>query len=308
MYLLKQLGDPLLDDVHEMLNSGRTDEGMDKLMFGLLHLRQTFAGEWQAFVKDSCRQHPVKDLLHKSPFTHRAYHKPRGYAGDAVMMDYVYALDQELGINTEQYTDIYRYELATPGCISVRERRNIAARYIDETARANPQARMLSVACGHLREVRLCENLDEDFRGTLFALDQDEESLEVVRKYMMEPRVRAVNASVRSILTRKLEIDAFDFIYSLGLYDYLNESVAKRLTAEMFRLLRPGGKLLLVNFSPNLYNIGYMEAFMDWFLIYRDEFDMAALTEEIDNSAIADSRIFRDPLKNLIFLEVERRS
>ena len=166
---------------------------------------------------------------------------------------------------------------------------------------------ILSVACGYLRESQLCEKLDSTFQGTLFALDQDEESLEVVRSYQLSPAVKAVGASVRAILTRKLALDSLDFIYSLGLYDYLNDPVAKRLTAELFQLLAPGGKLLLVNFSPNLYNIGYMEAFTDWFLIYRDEFDMAALTEEIGGDFIADSRIFRDPLKNLIFLEIQRK-
>ena len=31
-------------------------------------------------------------LLHQDPFTYRAFAKPRGYAGDAVMMDYIYGL------------------------------------------------------------------------------------------------------------------------------------------------------------------------------------------------------------------------
>src|SRR5262249_38418269 len=31
-------------------------------------------------------------VLHQDPFTYRAFSKPRGYAGDAVMMDYIYGL------------------------------------------------------------------------------------------------------------------------------------------------------------------------------------------------------------------------
>lgn len=37
-----------------------------------------------------CRAHPLHALVQQDPFTHRAASKPRGYAGDAVMMDYIY--------------------------------------------------------------------------------------------------------------------------------------------------------------------------------------------------------------------------
>ena len=35
--------------------------------------------------------HPLGELLHRDPFTRRGFDKPRGYAGDAVLIDYLYA-------------------------------------------------------------------------------------------------------------------------------------------------------------------------------------------------------------------------
>ena len=39
----------------------------------------------------------------------------------------------------------------------------------------------------------------------------------------------------------------FDVVYSTGLFDYLQQSTAQRLTWVMFQMLRPGGRLLIVD-------------------------------------------------------------
>ncbi len=61
-----------------------------------------------------------------------------------------------------------------------------------------------------------------------------------------------------------------DLVYAAGLYDYLPDSIAQALTARMFAMLKPGGRCYLVNFAPETYDIAYMDSYMDWQLIYRD--------------------------------------
>lgn len=88
----------------------------DTLVHDLHGLRQGLpSGIWYESATIGCRQHPVMQLLQQDPFTSRAFRKPRGYAGDAVMLDYIYAAEDgfalpdldkssELGRRINQYT------------------------------------------------------------------------------------------------------------------------------------------------------------------------------------------------------------
>jgi hypothetical protein len=71
-------------------------------------------------------------------------------------------------------------------------------------------------------------------------------------------------------------------------------------------MLEPGGKLVIANFLPTIEDIGFMEACMDWFLVYRDRFEMMGLTEFIKQSDIQDIKVSVEENQNIIFLEVVR--
>jgi SAM-dependent methyltransferase len=102
------------------------------------------------------------------------------------------------------------------------------------------------------------------------------------------------------------ELGTFDLVYSAGLYDYLNEDVAMTVTEAMFRSLRPGGRLLVANFAPELPDIGFMEAIMDWRLIYRDETAVATLADRIPSEDVAARSITRDRLGNVVYMTIDR--
>ena len=72
-------------------------------------------------------------------------------------------------------------------------------------------------------------------------------------------------------------------------------------------MLRSGGKLLVANFAVYPPESAYMEAFMDWWLVYRDEPQMRALTAEIAPSELAEVKLFRDSVDNVIYLSLTRR-
>src|SRR6185295_9427579 len=91
---LAALEQTLLDDVCEKLSCGRVEEGMNKLMPGLKARRLISDSREWAKVVEMCQWHPLRDLIYQDPFTHRAYHKPRGYAGDAVLLDYIYGREE----------------------------------------------------------------------------------------------------------------------------------------------------------------------------------------------------------------------
>jgi extracellular factor (EF) 3-hydroxypalmitic acid methyl ester biosynthesis protein len=62
----------------------------------------------------------------------------------------------------------------------------------------------------------------------------------------------------------------------------------------MFERKRPGGLMLIPNFLTGVLDTGYMEAFMDWRLIYRNHSDMMALAAALPRSAVADCQVFDD--------------
>jgi extracellular factor (EF) 3-hydroxypalmitic acid methyl ester biosynthesis protein len=242
-------------------------------------------------------------LVHQDEFTHRAFSRPRGYAGDAVMMDMIYS--KEEGYIAPEMSSIGRevFEYTTTAAASsgVRARREFIAELLDDTLRASYSSRILAIASGHLREASMSSAVRRGRFEKYLALDAD-----VVQRDYGRYGVTTQLADIRKMLTGKLELDSFDLIYSTGLYDYLNEKTAQRLTYHLFSMLDPGGKLVLANFLPSIDDIGYMEACMDWHLIYRDRFDMIGLTRLIQDDLISDLRVTTEENQNIVFLEVTR--
>lgn len=140
----------------------RSDEDVAETMTGIffvLNAIRQYVSEtsWKQFVTSECRQHPLMQLLHQDPLTMRAFIKPRGYAGDAVMLDLVYAGDDGFNLavseeNSELGRQIYHYILHSPAALAVRTRRRIISEKVNELATRTPGAHILSLACGHLRE------------------------------------------------------------------------------------------------------------------------------------------------------------
>jgi hypothetical protein len=90
------------------------------------------------------------------------------------------------------------------------------------------------------------------------------------------------------------------------LFDYLKADLAHLLLKALFAKLQGNGRLVLANFAPNNYGRGYIEAFMDWWLIYRDESEVDGLAALIDLHEILVKRMFRDAQGNMIWLELTK--
>ena len=145
-----------LDSANEQLLEGRIEGALDELFEDLRERREEKSQDWPAYTR-ACLNHPVCRLLHQDPFTYRAFAKPRGYAGDAVMMDYIYGLG-EAGQAARNATpldrSIFEYMDTRPSAKAVRYRRRLIAGLIDRVAERQAPG-VLAVAAGHLREVEL---------------------------------------------------------------------------------------------------------------------------------------------------------
>ena len=295
------------DSACEKLLKHDVHDGMTELSLALRDVRNKLdQKEWETFSSKVIR-HRIQQILHEDPFTRHAFLKPRGYPGDALLLDYMYGHKPPPEETSILGRAIFDYTTNTGFPLSVRSRRDILASAIDDTADRFASPKIVSVACGHLREAMISVAISTKRVTEFVALDQDQESLGHIAETYPNQNVRTLNASVRAIISRAVRLNGFHLAYAAGLYDYLVDRVATKLTTAMFEMLASGGRLLIANFAPSGRDIAYMETFMGWKLIYRNENDMNRLTSGIAPESILSQRLFWDEHKNVIYLEVEKK-
>src|SRR5579863_1113496 len=171
----------VLDVAQARLQEGRVALAMDELVEDLRARREEEPEDWPAYAR-ACQNHPIRELLHQDPFTYWAFSKPRGYAGDAVMMDYIYGLGEAKQAEQEATPlgrALFQAIGANPSVRAVRYRRQLIAGLIDRmAARANPS--VLALAAGHLREVEISRAMRAGCVRSYVAFDQDQASLAVI--------------------------------------------------------------------------------------------------------------------------------
>jgi extracellular factor (EF) 3-hydroxypalmitic acid methyl ester biosynthesis protein len=252
-----------------------------------------------------CRAHPLHALAQQDPYTERAATKPRGYAGDAVMMDFIYSGRPPEGAGAVGQAIFSATTRVSMG-LSVLYRRQLLKSLVDDVVATREAGRILSVASGHARELEGSLVQSPVFAGEVVALDQDALSCAEVARVHAGGRVHARCHGVRELLAGDLaaSLGAFDLIYSAGLYDYLPDTLAKRLTQRLAQMLRPGGRLLIANFVPCGSGRGYMELFMDWTLVLRDEAALRAIALAADPGGAMAMTSFLDPHRNVVYAEL----
>jgi hypothetical protein len=299
----------ILDRTLDALQGGGSvGEALTSLIGGLDERRATMPKpEWREWIASNVRPHAVRGVLLEDPFVRHSATRPRGYPGDAELLDFIYRSDNvrpRVAGASPLGQRLYRYSAETPAPEAVRLRSALAAAEIDRCAAHGRQPYVLSVACGHLREAPAVRSLPAGRLGRYVGVDQDRQSLDLVRREYGPLGVEAVEFPVRELIRSGNVLGRFDFIYVLGLYDYLSDEAGGRLLNRLFGLLNPGGKVWIANFTGDPWSAGYMEAMMDWWLVYRSPEQMAEFRSALPSGAIASSEVFLEPTGNVAFLEV----
>jgi extracellular factor (EF) 3-hydroxypalmitic acid methyl ester biosynthesis protein len=285
-----------------------TSELMDMLQV----LKQaTSAQVWENHILPAARAHDISRRMHECPFTRHSYSKPRGYPGDAGLIDFVYKHPDARGsveAATAAGRTVLNVTVNVPACQAVRRRKEVLARKIDEVANERSHAEVLAVACGHLREAESSIALKQGGIARLVATDQDQISLGKADRYRstLRSNIDVQNLTVRNFITAKHDLGTFDLVYAAGLYDYLDARLAARLTTTLFNLLKTGGRLLIPNFLTGLNQEAYMEVCMDWYLLYRTRAEIEAFANGIPRAEISRTDYFEDETGTIGYLEIQR--
>lgn len=300
----------LLDRTLGTLATGSPEHFSAELAAVLHRLREAAGAAWNEVIP-WVRRHPAVTIARECPITHHATIWPRGYPGDAGLLDMIYrhpaaALpapldDRARRLNTAVHS-------AAP-MRSVRHRRMLLADAIDDAAVTTPGAEILSLACGHLREAEWSAALASGAISRFIAADQDSASLAQLDIDYGDrfPVIAPTPLSVRDVLMgRTAMLGRFDLVYAAGLYDYLPEPVARALTERLFGLLHPGGRLLIGNFGTGIPEAAFMESVMAWPLIWRSAQELAALAAGIAPAAIASQQVWPDITGTCLYLDLRR--
>lgn len=233
------------------------------------------------------REH-IGRYLFQSPFTKRSYEKPRGYAGDYVMMSQIYANDAYAPTLFGSCMEKAVQSFGEPS--AVRNRSVYLSRKIFQFVKNNSgrSLKFLSVASGPAEEVRqlVSQLTQEELNHCEFnLLDQDESALQYAQKTILEEamqqnkkiNLKLVNRGIKEILVAGLGEHQYDMIYSAGLFDYFTDIVATKASQLLGRHLAKRGLLIIGNFNIESTNWFGMLALFDWSLILRSHDDLNRL-------------------------------
>lgn len=260
-----------------------------------------------ALTRLRARLHPH---VLQAPCIARSWHKPRGYAGDSGIMDMGYRNLRE-GV-TPLGRMLHQWFCLSHGGTAVRARRRWILLQMMRHGRTYPERwRALSVAGGSAWELR--DLLHESFlsrTADITVLDQDPIALEdaeagyevAAATYGRRAPIRFVQASIRDLLRGEVAVPEQDFVYSLGLYDYLDDRAATALTRRLHSLLAPGGQLVVGNYLHGTDSQPLIETLMDWHLTYRSPEAIAALATGLEGEV----RVEEDCTGTIGFLVLTR--
>lgn len=224
------------------------------------------------------------DQLQHGALLNRARFKPRGYAGDHVMLRQIcedWRCDHPLG----RLLDHYFQNHAAPK--AVRNRTRIVAEAIVERVRAmNDIVSVTSVGSGPAIDLLwAAESLLPEERRRLRAemLDLDPQALEESQQRLLPLLGRDKIVARRENLyrlprLREAESIRSELIACTGFFDYLNDEDAAALLGYLWQQLAPSGRLLVFNFAPHNPSRALMEWMGLWYLVYRDEQAMRDLS------------------------------
>jgi CRP-like cAMP-binding protein/SAM-dependent methyltransferase len=222
----------------------------------------------------------------RSRFAERAYYKPKGYAGDYLMMEMIYRNQPEGDGKLGALTDTWCLNSAASK--AVRGRRKLLCDQLESISRKKlaegMPIRIMNLACGSNRELfDFLHRCDATELIEATCVDADPHALEYtdqqVNVFPHQATIRLMNDNVVrwAVGGMRHQYGPQDIIYSAGLTDYLDRRLFQALIARCYQHLKPGGALIIGNFTPLNRNRVFMDRILHWKLIYRGAADIEEL-------------------------------
>ena len=231
----------------------------------------------------------------QNPFLERCLKKPRGYAGDFLMMEVGYlrwtAMEGGLaGAFDRYFADCYD---------NVRQRKiklvDTIRRYLVNRTSLGTPLQMISLGSGPCRE---WVDLDHERRTGAFhdvavnktrlvCIDKDPEALayglQRLKGNSLLESVEIVEADLFNFTQAERWRGAertYDFIYGVGIANYFYDATLQNIIAGAISLVKPGGELMITHKDGESFNFPVADWFCDWVFLKRSEHEFAAVFQE----------------------------
>ena len=255
----------------------------------------------------------------RSQIMKRGFEKPKGYPGDYQTLETIYdwktySSDHELGY----YFD--RYFLNNPYADAVRNRKNILRDMLVKYIRnSNKPLKILNLASGSCREIReLYQTSESNFLNKKVSysfLDWDDDALEFSRSQLKNICSSAKFNFIKEDIVEFTRTGSFfekngphNFVYSIGLADYLPDRVLKRIIKTSYDGLTDDGVFVLAHKDKEVeFSHIPPEWFCDWEFIQRSEADLLKLVDEAGLGKYH-CKLTRDATSQIFFVCLGRKN
>jgi extracellular factor (EF) 3-hydroxypalmitic acid methyl ester biosynthesis protein len=204
--------------------------------------------------------------------------KPRGYAGDYQMLDWICSgdcCDHPLGRAFDRYFQCQ----AAPQAVRSRTIQTAAALVTHCLQTDAARLHVVSLGAGPAIDIgQALSLLSEERRARLRVtlLDLDPEALDSAHRRLKPLLPSDAVECIRENLFRLPQrrhpekiLGSPSFLVCSGLFDYLGDVTATDMLRLLWQRLGEGGQLLVGNFMPHNPTRAYMEWIGNWYLIYR---------------------------------------
>lgn len=264
----------LLNEICDELITGNFLSGMERLCGILGEMRSDLtAADWNRFCRVTMARHPIHQVLREGPIAGEWLRSPPARSNNSRAFEMACGLTARPPRGTALGKTLFRWEYGLRFSETLRHRHQLVLRELTEIAKERENGAVLSLGHSHVKEPGLVQVLRRHEDPVLDGKD-----------------------------------GGFDFIYALDLFDHLDTQTIVDILPGIVSMLKPNGRLLAANLTPDVPEAAYLEACMAYWPSYRSELDVAALTAKVPEKQIASQCVFRDECGYTVFLEIERSS
>jgi hypothetical protein len=267
-------------------------------------LDTAFAKDWKLYAEippEGQRTHQLyfqlmlHDLLEENIEVNRhIYRKPLGYAGDFIMMNYIYNYHDGAYVGATTFERLVNhYTCSIPISMSNIGRKEFLKQQLLSTIERCEQPRILSVGSGPLRELTELVREEKFSKPIWFScVDFEQKAIDFAKSEIeaLEPAKRGlislefilgnVVAIIRNKSVRE-KLKGYDLVYAFGIFDYLSDRLSSALLNQLYQSAREKGRLIVVNASLDASSHrGYYELLGEWNMYHRTESEVLRWFQE----------------------------